>query len=383
MSRKYTEKEIKDKIFELENGKYEMIGEYTNVSTPFLMRYHISQDEFVDYYTTASKFITCGYRYYKRKPKTEWNTDLVKEKIREMYGDEYSLLNEYINDKTKLKLKHNSSKCPDNEFEVRWGHFYHDKTKCPRCTQRKTHEYFIEEIYNLVSDEYTILSEYMDAQTKVLIRHNCEKCNNNEFYMTPNSFTTGYRCPECNRLRKQYTTEEVKEEIYKISSGEYIMVSTEYEGHEKEIILLHTTCGKEFSTTRKRFVWSKCRCPHCSKSAGENLLSEFFAREKIKYIPQMTFDGLVGDGGRKLSYDFYIPDYNLLIEYQGHQHYKPIELFGGKVQFEKQIRYDDIKRSYAKNNKIDLLEIPYWEKYNVEKILLEKIKQEVIEWKTS
>ena len=57
-----------------------------------------------------------------------------------------------------------------------------------------------------------------------------------------------------------------------------------------------------------------------------------------------------------LSFDFYVPQYNTCIEYQGVQHYKPVERFGGEEQFAIQQEHDELKRKYAKNNNFDLLE---------------------------
>ena len=67
-----------------------------------------------------------------------------------------------------------------------------------------------------------------------------------------------------------------------------------------------------------------------------------------------------------LSFDFYLPEYNTIIEYQGLQHYRYVPSFQSEKVFkEGQIR-DDIKRKYCKDNNINLIEIPYNEK-NVEK----------------
>lgn len=60
---------------------------------------------------------------------------------------------------------------------------------------------------------------------------------------------------------------------------------------------------------------------------------------------------------------------NLLIEFQGIQHYEPVEIFGGEKQFKIQQEHDKRKREYAINNNIKLLEIPYWDFDNVEEIL--------------
>lgn len=79
-----------------------------------------------------------------------------------------------------------------------------------------------------------------------------------------------------------------------------------------------------------------------------------------------------------LSYDFYLPDYNLLIECNGRQHYEPVQFNGktieeAKEDFEIQKRHDKLKEEYARNNKINLLIISYKEIDDTEKILNEKL----------
>jgi hypothetical protein len=68
-----------------------------------------------------------------------------------------------------------------------------------------------------------------------------------------------------------------------------------------------------------------------------------------------------------------LSEYNICIEYQGEQHYKAVEFFGGKDQFKTQQKLDKIKRDYCKNNNIKLLEIPYWDFNNIEQILLKEL----------
>jgi hypothetical protein len=60
-----------------------------------------------------------------------------------------------------------------------------------------------------------------------------------------------------------------------------------------------------------------------------------------------------------LSFDFYLPNERICIEYNGQQHYKSCDIFGGEEGFEKQQIRDNIKRQYCKDNGIKLIEIPY------------------------
>lgn len=56
-----------------------------------------------------------------------------------------------------------------------------------------------------------------------------------------------------------------------------------------------------------------------------------------------------------------------MIEYQGEQHYKSEEYFGGEEKFLQVKEYDKRKKDYCKKNNIFLIEIPYWEKQKISK----------------
>lgn len=84
--------------------------------------------------------------------------------------------------------------------------------------------------------------------------------------------------------------------------------------------------------------------------------------------------------GHKLRFDFYLPDYNLFIEYDGEQHYKPVN-YGyndeekAQRKFEVVQKYDQLKNEYCKQNNINLLRIPYWDKQNIEKIICDYLQR--------
>ena len=88
----------------------------------------------------------------------------------------------------------------------------------------------------------------------------------------------------------------------------------------------------------------------------------------IKYIQQKTFENLVGIGNCALSYDFYIPLYNLLIEYQGEYHDGTVPT-QTEFDFLRQQEHDKSKRNYAKTHNIQLLEIWYWDFDRIYEIL--------------
>ena len=100
-------------------------------------------------------------------------------------------------------------------------------------------------------------------------------------------------------------------------------------------------------------------CSICNESHGERYIRKYLDNHNIKYEPQKRFHDLKDK--TYLSYDFYLPDYNILIEYQGIQHYESINIKGsGKYSnLKKQQYHDKLKREYAKENGYKLLELKY------------------------
>lgn len=126
-------------------------------------------------------------------------------------------------------------------------------------------------------------------------------------------------------------------------------------------------CGNECDVTSHSLQSGfriSCGCE--SMSHAEHLVNQFLQDKGYAlgtdYVQQIKFDDLIGVGQKKLSYDFCIYDsekIKYLLECQGQQHFKSINLFGGEKQFEIQKIHDDLKRQYAKSEDITLIEIPY------------------------
>lgn len=110
--------------------------------------------------------------------------------------------------------------------------------------------------------------------------------------------------------------------------------------------------------------------PNCNKTLGEAKISDYLSENDILYQPQKTFDGLKYK--KTLFYDFYLPEFNMLIEYDGEFHYSPIF---SEEAFEHEKKRDKLKTKYAMENNIALLRIPYWEYDNINNILDEKLRR--------
>lgn len=165
-----------------------------------------------------------------------------------------------------------------------------------------------------------------------------------------------------------YTIENIHLWLYK-NNKEFLLISKKFIKAINKLVWKCKECNHEWNASWAQ-ISTGCGCPECSLSKGEKICKEYFNLKNIYYMPQKEFDGLLGLGGGNLSYDFYIPKHNLLIEYQGEQHEKYIPGFHkSKKDFEKQVKHDKRKKNYAEQNKYNFLEIWYWEFDRIEEIL--------------
>lgn len=134
-------------------------------------------------------------------------------------------------------------------------------------------------------------------------------------------------------------------------------------------------CGHTFKKSLDKISQDNQWCTRCSYSKGEKIIEKWLRFNNIDYIYEKKYEGLFGLGGCHLSYDFFLPELNVLIEFQGKQHEKYIKGFHHKKEsFDKQLEHDKRKREYAKNNCIYLLEIWYYDLDKVEEILEKELK---------
>lgn len=114
------------------------------------------------------------------------------------------------------------------------------------------------------------------------------------------------------------------------------------------------------------------RCPHCSMSYGEQEVARVLKKYKIPYHIQYRFKDCIDL--KTLPFDFKIDKRKILIEYDGAQHFRPVDLFDGEEGFKICKKHDKIKNDYCEKNGIKLIRIPYWDFRNIEKIICQELK---------
>lgn len=288
-------------------------------------------------------------------------TEMIKERLYDKVGDEYILVSDYERGNKKVDLIH---KVCGEIYRVTTNHFFYDNTRCKCTLNTKSKEVFVKEFNEVSKGEYTQLSDYRRIHEKIKVKHNM--CGH-EYEVEPNSFLRGKRCPECfgNKVK---TTEEFRYEVNELGNGEFELMSN-YVNNRTKVMILHKTCDKTYAVTPKDFLRGN-RCPYCKQSKGERMVQSILDELRETYEIQKTFEDLTSRH-QKLPFDFYLPERNLLIEYDGVQHFKEVKYFGGSKKLSSQQRRDKLKNEYAKDKNIKLLRIPYtYKEEQVKKVIV-------------
>ena len=134
-----------------------------------------------------------------------------------------------------------------------------------------------------------------------------------------------------------------------------------YTGIWNKIEIICNEHGSFFQSPSKHLLGHGC--PKCVSYKLENTISLLLDNNNIKYNKNYKgFKWLMNDINHLLELDFYIPEYNIAIECQGKQHFKPVEKFGGTEAYQIQVKNDQKKQTLCKQHNIKLCY--FCDKYN-------------------
>ena len=237
---------------------------------------------------------------------------------------------------------------------------------CPYCggTKKLTTEEFVEKAKLKYGNKYDYSKvEYHDNKTKVCII--CYK--HGEFWQRPNDHLSGYECPYCGGTKKLTTEEFIKRSI-QVHGNKYDYSKVEYINAVSPVIIICPKHGEYKQIAGYHLDGNGC--PECNESWGEKEIRKFFEKNNIVFERQKRFDSCKNK--RPLPFDFYLPDYNLCIEFQGRQHFEPVKDYGGEEEFLKVQINDKIKKDWCLlDTNPNLIEITF--KDDVNRILEEKL----------
>lgn len=281
----------------------------------------------------------------------------IQKRIDDVHGLNVIIMSDYKS--AAKKAKFHCLKC-DYEWETTPRSIYYLKSGCPSCANNKPLNInnLLEYIDNNgLSLEYRVDNHNQDIgrHKKIEIFH--ELCGN-IYEVELGSFFNGRRCA-CNVSERISDALSMNKEdmIEKLSmSGNRNMT------YESGFVSVDEYCdfrcekGHVFKALPRQLYSEVRGCTKCHTSKGEIAIEKYLNKKGYEFIPQFKFEDLVDS--KALSFDFFIPSKNVLIEFQGQQHYFSNDLFG-ESSFQKTQKHDAMKQDYTTDNGYELICIPF------------------------
>lgn len=253
--------------------------------------------------------------------------------------------------------------CPDHgPFQMSLHRHLHGEHGCPECAKvevtRQTTKYTdVEAVAARAREVHGDVYEYTDydPETRTIV-YICPR--HGETKQLLRSHMTGRGCNGCGYANRTITPEEFLARAKVVHPEGYTYDLTELTTVNHKITIRHE-CGHEYQGRVSNHL-SGQGCVRCKVSLGEEKIAQFLTEHGLDHTPQYR----VGD--YLYRYDFFVPDLNLLIEYDGEQHFRPVKYFGGVETYERLVQRDREKNLLAKMFGHHLIRIPYTQFDNLE-----------------
>ena len=222
--------------------------------------------------------------------------------------------------------------------------------QCPKCSQEEAVEkrkvlsevQFLKTAHNKFPQyDYTRV-EYINAKTPVEIV--CPL--HGAFWVTPDNFirTCTIGCQKCAKNHR-HSTEEWIVKATLIHKNKYNYSKVVYTNAHDKVCIICPKHGEFFQEANSHLMGSGC--PKCQMRTSQLKL---YNRLKQDLQIDLEFDYKTEWLGKQ-SFDIYSKEYNFAVEYNGLQHYEPIDFFGGKTKLLNMQRLDSEKlQKCVKNN---------------------------------
>lgn len=349
---KYSIEEIKEKLYKIHGNNYEFIFDDQIIDTR--SKIQIKCHHGINKILIRNLFQGQGCISCKGK---KWTEIDLRNKLLEIHKNII-----YPNGFLKNKILSVTCNVHGN-FDIKKDRHLNGQG-CPKCSKRKKYdnEFFIacvnEKISNLIYDK----CKFTSFKKKVIVT--CKK--HGDFKSYPSYLLNGNGCSLCrnenNSLSKEFFLSEC---IKKHPEIDHSLV--EYKGVNSDIKLICKIHGI-FEQKAGFYLNISKGCKYCKETKGEKKIRIFLEKNMINFKQQYKQFGF--------RFDFYLPDLNIYIEFNGKQHYQPVKFFGGIETYNKQNLKDILKDEILLNKKIKLIKIGYWQINKIDDILKEEINYE-------
>lgn len=247
---------------------------------------------------------------------------------------------------------------------------------CPSCAiktradkLRYSTKQFIEGARVVHGDKYDYsATHYVDDTTKLVVI--CT--DHGPWSVLPANHTLrASGCPVCGT---ESSAEKTRKTVYEFIADAVATHGTKYDYSLVKYKNSHTPvdiiCEKHgvFPQAPTTHIHRYGGCPRCNSSRGQERIRAWLESNRIHFEEEKRFKKCRLD--RALPFDFFVPSLSLLIEFDGPQHFQPIEFFGGEKQFKMQQQRDQIKTNFASQSGLALIRIAFWQ--DIEQELTER-----------
>ena len=234
--------------------------------------------------------------------------------------------------------------------------------KCPeKNTQKKTTEQFIEESKLIWGDRFDYSdSEYSGALKKIKIFDRYLGIFINQL---PTLHLSGHEV-------KNITNDVFINLSKLVSDYKYSYDKCMYINKTSKVTLICTDHG-EFRVLPFNHLSYGQVCKKCEATTFNKYIKKFLNFNNISFYQEHKFIDC------NFPFDFYLPKYRAVIEFDGIQHYEPVDRFGGLKAYESLKINDKIKNDYCEDNYIDLIRIRYDQIDRIFDILKESLKNKI------
>jgi hypothetical protein len=256
------QKEAEKKIEESYDKQFKLLSKYLNTNCSIKVK-HLTCGNIYNF-KSFKKFTSLKKNYSvpctvcfklnkNKKPRKKISLKEFKERIKlREDGNEYEYISDWVNYKTKCKVKHLTC---GYIWEVKPEYLIIDKhySSCPICSNKKRGKYllkknYLQKLLNKTKDgkNYQWLEEYKgNNKLKHKIKHLV--CGN-EFKIRPNDFQQGYRCNFCFKQNNGSKEEnQIKRYIEKIYKGKITKYLFKKNNQELDIYLPDLKLAFEFN----------------------------------------------------------------------------------------------------------------------------------------
>jgi len=293
-------------------------------------------------------------------------------KAKEKHGDTYDYSKvEYTGCFNEVKII-----CKIHGEFLQTAHNHLCKKGCIECGKEKvknSKKYDVDSLINRFVEKHGNFYDYSLVTDKNYINMHSPLpiiCPiHGEFYQPAMTHLVS-KCYQCGRnaasTNKRICFTDFVAASNKIHSNKYSYCDDGYQGVCKNKIKI--ICEKHGVFYQSPILHMHgCGCPGCKKSLGEMNVEGYLKTKHIEYFQNKSFEGCYYKN--KLLFDFYLPKYNITIEFDGLQHFQPVKHFGGCEGFRVTKARDTIKNTFCVNNNIGLIRIRYDEIDKIEEIL--------------